>query len=174
MFSPKLEIINHFDELINKLDIEFEQCLRKHHNQNQLIDFTKWFQDENIRSERIRFGYDHRFVIYFFDYSLRKSKEQKEDLWSEPTKIVDYLNHVRMRTIEELRNEQKERVENSSEFSYLKVEISDEKQKEELKSQLFADKFYFQVRTTIKRWYFNIYTFVTDFYMSPSDITLLE
>ena len=28
-FSPKIEIINHFDNLVNKLDIEIDVCLEK-------------------------------------------------------------------------------------------------------------------------------------------------
>ena len=63
-----------------------------------------------------------------------------------------------MRTIEELRKAQEEALD-----SY--------------KSQLFPEKFYFQVRYTQsepEEWIFKLFTFVTDFYMSPYDISLLE
>lgn len=36
--SPKIEIINHFDNLINKLNIDIENCLKK-------------YKDEQILSE---------------------------------------------------------------------------------------------------------------------------
>ena len=149
MFSPKIEIINHIDELINRVDIEFEQCLEKYSENQQLKELKRCFQ---VQSGQL-------------------------DEWPESTKVVDYLNQVRMRTIEELRKEQKNRVDNSSEFNHLKVEISDEKQKEELRIQLFSDKFYFKVKPTKKKnklWYFNLFIFVTDFYMSPSEIAFLE
>ena len=104
-----------------------------------------------------------------------KNKEETEDLWPKSTKIDDYLKTVQMRTIDELRKEQKKRFENSSKFNHLKVAITNEKKKHELKSQLFTDKFYFQVKITKqenKQWYFNLFTFVTDFYVSQFEINL--
>ena len=99
------------------------------------------------------------------------------NLWTESTKVVDYLNQVRMRTIDELKKAQDEAFEyytlNSSQFNYLK----DEEKLEELKSQLFSQKFYFQLRLSNKknsRWVFNFFKFVTDFYMSSSDIDYLK
>ena len=167
MFSPKVEIINHFDKLINGVDVDIDECLQNY-NENQVIG-----------EKRISSIFNK---ISFFKFSvLLKSSddniEETEDLWSESTKVVDYLKQIRMRIIEEFRKEQKDWVENTSKFNHLKVAISDEKQKDELRSQLFADKFYFQVKITkpeFKLWYFNLFTFVTDFYMSPSDIDLLE
>ena len=37
-FSRKIEIINHFDELINRVDIEFDECLEKYNEQQVLGD----------------------------------------------------------------------------------------------------------------------------------------
>ena len=81
-----------------------------------------------------------------------------------------------MKTIEELRKAQEETLQcykhNSSRFKSEQLNI------DELKSELFfAEKFYFQVnlkQSEKKLWAFNIFTFVTDFYMSQSDIDLLE
>ena len=57
-------------------------------------------------------------------------------------KIVDYLKQIRMKTIEELKNAQKETLEyyklNSDRF---KSEQIKEKNIKEMKSELFADKF---------------------------------
>ena len=67
------------------------------------------------------------------------------DLWSESTKVVDYLNQIRTRTIEELRKAQEEALEI-------------------YKSQK-GDKFYFQVlytQTEPYEWIFKLFTFVTD------------
>ena len=163
-FSPKIEIINHFDELINQVDIDIEESL-KNYNENQVLS------DIQFKKRKV----DSKFKLELFDSC--KLQEETAIEWSESTKVVDYLNQVRMRTIEQLRKEQKERVENSSQYNHLKEEITDENKKEELKRQLFADKFYFQVKNrqqNNKLWYFNIFTFVTDFYISPEEINILE
>ena len=164
-FSPKIEIINYFDELINRVDIEFEECLEKFNEQQVLGDldcFDSW--KRNVK-EKNRFS---EIIIYY-----GWNEKQTDDLWSESTKVVDYLKQIRMRTIEELRKGQEQTLEyyklNSSPFK--SEEINDE-----LRSKLFAEKFYFQVNFTSedKPWIFNLFTFVTDFYMSQSDINLLE
>ena len=168
-FSPKIEIINHFDELINQVDIDIEESLKKY-NENQLLG------EIEFKERKVDFGRNFSFDIEF-SVLCKSQEESQANQWSESTKVVDYLNQVRMRTIEELRNQQKESVENSSQFNHLREEITDEKKKEELRSQLFADKFYFQVKyrqLNNKLWYFNIFTFVTDFYISQEDINILE
>ena len=83
-----------------------------------------------------------------------------------------------MRTIEELKKAQVDYLEyyklNSS---HIKSQLTDKNSIDEFKSQLFADKFHFQVnlkQTEKQLWYFNRFTFVTDFYMSQSDIDTLE
>ena len=83
-----------------------------------------------------------------------------------------------MKTIEELKKAQEETMEyyklNSERF---KSEQTKEKNIEELKSELFAEKFYFQVnfkQQENKLWPFNVFTFVTDFYLSQSNIDSLE
>ena len=169
MLSPKIEIINHFDELINQVDIDIDESI-KTYNQKQVLKNLKCFKIENRRQNVL-------FCIAYlakFKSSSNADKHQTMELWSESTKVVDYLNQVRMRTIEELRKAQKEALENyklnSTRFKSLE-EIS------ELRSQLFGEKYYFQVRLTTKNykpWVFNVFTFVTDFYMSPSDIDFLK
>ena len=98
------------------------------------------------------------------------------DEWPESTKVVDYLNRIRMRTIEELRKAQEETLDyyklNSSQFKLNSMD--------EIRSELFKDKFHFQVlykpeeTKYAETWIFNLFTFVTDFYISLTDINLLE
>ena len=82
-----------------------------------------------------------------------------------------------MKTIEELRKAQEDTLEdyklNSSRF---KSELSDEKNTEQLRSEIFADNYYFQInfKQPERMWAFNVFTFVTDFYISQSDIALLK
>jgi hypothetical protein len=70
-----------------------------------------------------------------------------------------------MKTIEELKKAQEKTLE------YYKLNS------ERFKSELFAEKFYFQVnfkQPENRFWPFNVFTFVTDFYMSQSYIDSLE
>ena len=92
--------------------------------------------------------------------------------------VVEYLNQIRMRTIEELKNAQEKTIEyyklNSHRF---KSELTNEKKIDELKSELFSEKFYFQVnfkKSENRLCPFNVFTFVSDFFMSQSHIDLLE
>ena len=166
-FSPKIEIINRFDELINRVDIEFDECLEKYNEQQTLSDI-KCFETKTrvIKEEMCSNGIIVRY---------ESDKQQNEDLWFETTRVVDYLSQIRMRTIEQLRKAQEERLAyyklNSSQFN-----ASEETSIDELRSKLFGEKFHFQIRVTNsnKPWIFNLFTFVTDFYMSKSDINLLK
>ena len=79
--------------------------------------------------------------------------------------IVDYLNQVRMRTIEELRKEQNDALEYYK-LSNLKKQLKDGINIDELKSQLFGEKFYFQVLydpSDQDNWIFNLFTICLDF-----------
>ena len=166
-YSPKIEIINHFDDLICQLDIDTEECLE---------NYANVLLDERIRFKNGNLGNDYRFEIRFID-SQQERETETVKLWPESTKVTDYLSQIRMEKIEQFRKEQKEWVEKSHQFKYLRVAVTDEKKREELKSQLFAKKFYFQVKIkkpAYKRWFFNLITFVTDFYISQADINILE
>ena len=169
-FSPKIEIINHFDKLINRVDIDIDNCLEKNNDEKALGELLKSSENNrrNFRKEPVVFN------IEFLD----DLSNQPLDLWPESTKVTDYLKQVRMKTIEELKNAQEETIEyyklNSERF---KSELTNEKNIEELKSELFAEKFYFQVNFKQSKNIlcpFNVFTFVTDFYMSQSYIDSLE
>ena len=166
-FSPKIEIINHFDNLINRIDIDIDSSIEKF-NDKQI------FRDVLSSPEANKLD----FTISELNVEFFHKSNQNLNSWPESMKIVDYLKQIRMKTIEELKNAQKETLEyyklNSDRF---KSELTKEKSIEELKSELFAEKFYFQVnfKQPIKRlWVFNVFTFVTDFYLSQSYIDSLE
>ena len=174
-FSPKIEIINHFDKLINKVDIEFEESL-ENYNEKQYIGELNYIKKID-KVDKIGYWQRCKFYIVFDD--IHKSKQHKElDLWPESTKAIDYLKQVRMNSIEELRKAQEDTLDfyklNSSRF---KSQLTNYTNIDQLKSELFAEKFYFQVhfaQSKIKLSPFSLFTFVTDFYMSPSDIDSLE
>ena len=97
--------------------------------------------------------------------------------------VIDYLNQTRERTIYELRKAQDTLSHyklNSAHFQSKDYQLIDENNMNEIRSQVFNGKHYFQVlfkpedTKYAEPWVFSLYTFVTDFYMSPSDINLLE
>lgn len=181
-FSPKLEIINHFDESVNQVDIHFEEQFEKYKESQVLGDLNHLVVSNELE---INNYYFNPVWIEFFDwYKPSKNKQQTDYIWSESTRIVDYLNQIRMKKIEEFRKAQEDCLEhyksNSDQFKTLfqQSDISiDEK-----RSIFFGHKFYFQVTFQPLNydihhknlWPFNLYTIVTDFYLSQTDIVLLE
>lgn len=172
-FSPKIEILNHFDSLVNRVDIEFEECLAKYNEQQILGD------QERIRDERT-FKFPLCFHLCFLtspSLSLKKNNE----VWPKSTKVVDYLNQIRTRTVDELKEAQKDSIDYFNSVSFkLRNQLIEGKKLDEIKCQMFGERFYFQViykpnnEEQEENWIFNLYTIVTDFYMSPVDINLLE
>ena len=160
-FSPKMEIINHIDDLIHKVYIEIEKTLKKY-DENQVLSELDLFKIEERKKGCEK---DSRFKVELFE----SESDQKVDQWSESTKVVDYLNQIRMTTIEELRKEQKESVENSS---HLKSLINADLTEEEKRSQIFAEKFSFQVeisRPDVKSIILNILQSFNDMPQSSID-----
>ena len=168
MLSPKKEIIDHFDSLINRIDIDIDECLETY-NHEQVLSKLDCFdiEERNVRGQ---------MTIYLNRLSDDNIKYETVDEWPESTKVVDYLNRIRIRSIEEFRKAQNETLEyyklNSSQFKLNSMD--------EIKRELFKDKFHFQVlykpedSEYAKPWIFNLFTFVTDFYLSSADINLLE
>ena len=185
--KTKIAIINHFDNLINRVDIDIEECLEKYKQKHILGDQTCYKSYKKNEMLTVNTGYFELNESYKIEQScfkevksieelIRRTDESNEtfedlkysktyktvDLWSESTKVVDYLNQVRTRTIEELRKAQEEA---------LKVNRSRDGDSK-------SHKFYFQVRfsnySVPEECIFRLFTFVTDFYMSTVDIDLLE
>ena len=172
-FSPKIEIINHFDNLINRIDIDIDNCLEKYNDEKALGELLKSSENnrKNFRKEHVVFN------IEFFDDSSNHHF-QPLNLWTESTKVTDYLKQVRMKTIDELKKAQNETLENYNLDSWrIKSDLCDVKNIDQFRSLLFAESFYFQIHFTQsdkRYWPFNTFTFVTDFNISPSHIDSLE
>lgn len=177
IFSPKIEIINHFDKLINRVDIDIDDCLEKFNDQ-QVLSNLLIISSETDRSY-FQDRYDESFRVEFYE-TTNSSKNLHQTLDSFPvsTNVIDFLKQVRMRTIEELKKAQEDALEcYNLNSSLIKSELKCEKDIDQLKNQLFADKFFFQInftQTGKTLWAFNLFTFVTDFYLSPSEIESLE
>ena len=103
-YSPKIEIINHFDKLINIVDIDIDTRLQKYTDEQDLGELLKT-SENNRWNFKVRDN-NEEFRLDFFN--TNSSKHQSLDLWTKSTKVIDYLKEVRMKTIEELRKEQEE------------------------------------------------------------------
>ena len=159
-FSGKVEIINHFDDLVNRIDIDIDSSLENVNGEQPLSELL-------TSSETNRKNFKNRneeFMAQFFRAIDSSNSNRNLDPWEDSTKVVDFLKQVRMKTIEELRKVQEETLDyykiNSSRF---KSELTNDKSIDELRGQLFADmfadKFYFQVQLNQpeKRfWVFNV------------------
>ena len=163
--SPKIEIINHFDKLINRIDIDIENSLEKYDDKRILGELKINWHD-------IYYWDTSKYKIMFFNTNDTSKQHETFGLWLESTKVIDYLKQIRIISIEELRKAQEDAIE------YYKLNSSRFKSSDaNLDQLLFAEKYYFQVHFTqskMKVCAFSIFTFVTDFYMSSSDITSLE
>ena len=156
IFSSKIEIINHFDNLINRIDIDIDTCLEKYNDEQILGELIK-----NSESDRKTFEEKEEIFYMYFNETLYTSIKQQTriNVWPESMKVIDYLNQVRMKTIEDLIKAEEETLQHykhnskTSELFYFQVNFSQ------------SDKRY---------WPFNLFTFVTDFYVSHSDIVSLE
>ena len=109
--SPKIEIINHFDELINQVDIDIETSLKtyeKNRNNRILADLECY--DITDTNQEIHYN---RILSIFgsSDHLTYYDKYQRVNLWTKSTKVVDYLNQIRMGTIEMLKKAQEETLE---------------------------------------------------------------
>ena len=155
IFSSKIEIINYFDNLINRIDIDIDTCLEKYNDEQILGELIK-----NSESDRKTFEEKEEiFLISLYLIFFSSINHQTLDVWPESMKVIDYLNQVRMKTIEELRKAEEETLQQYKHNSK--------------KSELF----YFHVnfsQSDKRYWPFNLFTFVTDFYMPQSDIVSLE
>ena len=96
----------------------------------------------------------------------------------------DYLNEVRQKAIDSIRNVQEENLQfynaNKKKFKIDKSNLNEENKLEELKSQLFANRFCFLLEFELYSTYknkkplFKLQTVITDFYLSESDIYYMK
>ena len=83
MLSPKKEIIDHFDSLINRIDIDIDECLEKY-NQEQVLSELNRFENgkRNVRGQ----------MVFNLNRILEEDIQYETvDEWPESMKVVDYL-----------------------------------------------------------------------------------
>ena len=156
-FSPKVVIINHFDDLINQVDIHFEESLKM----NKGLGYGEYLINTDIHNDILK---------RLANFEIFTSQENK--MWSIcgiTCNLDDILKRTRISAVEELRKAQEDSLKC---VSGQPIEAKDI---EEIKSRLFADKFCFQVLfKQSNAWFFNLFTLIVDFYLPPSAIDFLE
>lgn len=171
MISPTIVIINHFDELSKKVDIDFDQSIEKYNEKQTLGEII-------ICTEKDKYKYWTKNESNIFQLDKYERSRKNETIeWSESTTVIAYLGEVRKKTLNLLKQEQEISVDKYKNLSSVSKDQLKREDEDEQKSKLFADKFYFQIHFTQsdKRFSaFNLFTFQTDFYMSSYHIGLLQ
>lgn len=162
-----LKILEYFDSLISQIDIYTEKRIIKCKNQTLP---NKTSIDNCQKQTEKTFDNTYRSQAYTIDRSDFSHT-------SKSTQVVDYLNEVRQKAVDEINRLKNETFDfnnaNKEKFSATNF-----------KSQLFAKKYCFLVNIERIRSgnnfvnrnssLFKLYTLITDFYLSESDIEYLQ
>jgi hypothetical protein len=183
--SPKLLIVDYYDSLISDINIYTEQLLEKYTENDLLpneIKSDEWliklptYRDSDFENKEF-FEIESMFDPYKEHYRFEK---KQTNVTPESTKVRDYLNLVRSKSIEEINKVKEENLSrydlNKDKYKYKRDELTTGII-EDMKRELFKDRYCFQIR--IDRLFlksvsipFQLLTIVTDFYIDPDNISL--
>ena len=186
---PKLFIIGYFDDLVRYVEIEAEEILQKYTKPDPKLRVIY----HNYAHELLHIDPENTYGVESYKDSFPKGEEllyfqrisfpkdiQIENLKKHipgQTKVIDYINDVRMRIIDLLKKEQEDLLRyfdaNRSLFKYDRNEMS-EGQLEELKIQLFANRFHFFVKVYLQTPVFNKILIISDIYFNKSEMKEIE
>ena len=101
MSSPKIEIINHFDNLINNVDIDIELCIEKCNDKEILGELleSSAIDRKNFRKENDCFNVELHNTI----------ESPKNNIWTKSTKVIN-----QSKLFESSTNENNRRIEKST------------------------------------------------------------
>lgn len=184
--SPKLLIVDYYDSLISEIDIYTEQLLEKYTENDLLPNEIK--RDNMIMKYPTNQKSDFENKDFFEIESMvdpykefYRFEKKQTNVTPESTKVRDYLNLVRSKSIEEINKVKEENLSrydlNKDKYKYNRNELTTEIV-EDMKRELFKDRYCFQLRidrlffTSVGSLPFQILTIVTDFYIDPDKISL--
>ena len=208
--SPKLLITDHYDEQIRQVDIYIEELLEKY-NENDLLpdaidrsnisaeDYLyERDSDSNMRNdysvdENEYTNSDDETINkiegfkdpYRSKYKYDKNKLIQLDIIPGTTRVLDYLELFRSKTVEELKKAEQYNLDNyelnKELYKYDRKTLTDEKV-EEMRQNLFKDKFAFVINIDKSQFKFyqwdkpllTFHTILTDFYLDKKDFKFLE
>lgn len=163
--SPKMLIVDYYDDLIRDIDIYTEELLEKYSEDDLLtIEAKPKPQKLDLSDE---------FVFFKNPYKIEYKNDLMINVTQGSTKIHEYLNLVRSKAIEEINKAKDENLQRYEiKKDKYKIDRADltEKKVEEMRKELFEEKFCFLVRID-NIFYeknnnlFKLYTIVTDFYL---------
>ena len=161
--NPKLLIVDYYDSLIQKIDIYIEQLLEKY-DKNDLLPDPIYYSYSVLKNN--------------LDCNNNRNTEIPSDEIGKGAKIVDYLEVVRDKSIEEIKKAQQANLQsyesNKERYKYDRKSLTHE-DVEEMRRGLFGDKFCFVLEiegsTEYNKPIINQCTVVTDFYF---DMALYE
>lgn len=172
--TPKLLIVDYYDSVISDIDIITEELFEKY-NEDEVFKIESNNNNSGLeqRSEIEKFFENEKLIDPYSD-EYKYDTDLKITL--ESGKIHDYLNLVRLKAIEEVKNVRDENLEhyelNKAEYKYNRNDLTAEKV-EEIRRELFKEKFCFLLRiddilkeTELK---FKCVIVITDFYLDTYD-----
>ena len=167
--SPKLLIVDYYDDLIRDIDIYTEEQLAKYSQDDLLPIESNPEYPSSVEIEGLK-----------DPYKIEYKNESEINVTPGWTKIIDYLNLVRSKAIEEINKAKEENLEryelNKSKYKYDRNNMSDENL-EEMKRELFKEKFCFLIRFEkfeSESTKFELVTVVTDFYLDHNERHLIK
>ena len=185
-YTPSLLITEYYDSLISQLDIYTEETIKEYKEnglpEKKIINsYTRYDDDDETDDDDM-----YRITRIFNRYKLRSYSINRTDIpeITEISQAEDYMNNVRQKAIDEIRKVQDENLEyykaNKDKFKVDRKNLTEEKL-EEIKSQLFSNRFCFLVEKKPLNMLknksndrygplFNLHTVITDFYLRESDI----
>ena len=189
--TPPLLITEYYDSLISQVDIYTEEKIKEYKE--------KGLPEKRINSivacgRRICAGNPQNYGIESLKNPYEKQKYTRDRNDKPKIEITDiiqaeeYMNKVRQQAIDEIRMVQDENLKfykaNKEKFKVDRKNLTDEKL-EELKSQLFANRYCFLVKKQPieirEHWekpskipLFNLHIVITDFYLRESDIDFIR
>ena len=154
-YNPKLLIVDYYDSIISQIDIYIEELLEKYNEDDVL---------KKNRKEKDSFKLDTSINPYKIEYQ----NELKINITPGSTKVHDYLNQVRSKAIEEIKKAKDENLEryeiNKEKYKYDRNNLTVETF-QEMKNELFKEKFCFLLKVNNNSNKSKLYTIVTDFYL---------
>jgi hypothetical protein len=179
--SPKMLIIDHYDSMIRQLDIFTEELLDKCEEKDleNIMPKDDFKYKENDDSKSRSNDIDEFEDPYSEKYKYDMNKIVRIDgVPPGTTRFRDYIELVRTKSIEELKKAQQETLDsyeiNKSLYKYDRETLTDEKV-EEMRKNLFKDKFCFTLQINIdSNKKFKQITVFTDFYLNQEDLTHLK
>ena len=149
-YTPSLLITGYYDSLISQLDIYTEERI-KEIKENGLTKMKTMIQKKRATCNIETYGVETVINPYESQkYTIDRTDISKIEM-TEVSQVEDYMNKMRQKAIDEIKKVQEENLKhykaNKEKFKVDRENLNEEKL-EELKSQLFANRYCFLVSKT--------------------------